>query len=131
MVGSDFYPRLRSMSTFFSIVLALRKLFSLYLRLATKGNYSYDHILAYLRSLPATADHVASLPHPIQLHAATNVCLEALLTLRNKAAYLGRSKLVELCTAELRRNPNVYVTQLMRTPSSSHVHSHTRGGHTR
>jgi hypothetical protein len=45
--------------------------------------------------------------------------------LRDEAAYLGLSELVELCTAELRRNPNVYLTQLMRTPS--HVHGHTRG----
>lgn len=45
--------------------------------------------------------------------------------LRDEAAYLGLSELVELCTAELRRNPNVYLTQIMRTPS--HVHGHTRG----
>jgi hypothetical protein len=47
------------------------------------------------------------------------------LMLRDEAAYLGLSELVELCTAELRRNPNVYLTQLMRTPSQ--MHAHTRG----
>lgn len=45
--------------------------------------------------------------------------------LRDEAAYLGLSELVELCTAELRRNPNVYLTQLMRTPS--HGQAHSRG----
>ena len=91
----------------------------------SKRSYRYDHILAYLRSPPTTADHVASLPHAVQLHAATPARLEALLVLRDEAAYLGLSELVELCTAELRRNPNVYLTQLMRTPS--HVHAHSRG----
>jgi hypothetical protein len=91
----------------------------------SKRSNRYDHILAYLRSPPTTVDHVASLPHAVQLHAATPARLEALLSLRDEAAYLGLSELVELCTAELRRNPNVYLTQLMRTPS--HVHAHTRG----
>ena len=45
--------------------------------------------------------------------------------LREEAAYLGLSELVELCTAELRRNPNFYLTQLLRTPSL--LHTHTRG----
>lgn len=90
-----------------------------------RASPSYDHILAYLRSPPTTADHVASLPHAVQLHAATPARLEALLMLRDEAAYLGLSELVELCSAELRRNPNVYLTQLMRTPS--HVHTHSRG----
>jgi hypothetical protein len=90
----------------------------------SKCSYRYDHILAYLRSPATNADHVASLPHAVQLHAATPARLEALLILRDEAAYLGLSELVELCTAELRRNPNVYLTQLMRTPS--HVHTHTR-----
>jgi hypothetical protein len=90
----------------------------------SKHSYRYDHILAYLRSPSTTADHVASLPHAVQLHAATPARLEALLILRDEAAYLGLSELVELCTAELRRNPNVYLTQLMRTPS--HGHTHTR-----
>jgi hypothetical protein len=93
--------------------------------LQSKPSYRYDHILAYLRSPPSTVDHVASLPHAVQLHAATPARLEALLILRDEAAYLGLSELVELCSAELRRNPNVYLTQLMRTPS--HVHAHSRG----
>jgi hypothetical protein len=91
----------------------------------SKRSYRYDHILSYLRSPQTTVDHPASLPHAVQLHAATPARLEALLILRDEAAYLGLSELVELCTAELRRNPNVYLTQLMRTPT--HVHAHTRG----
>ncbi|KAF8484768.1 hypothetical protein DFH94DRAFT_679368 [Russula ochroleuca] len=90
-----------------------------------RASPSYDHILAYLRSPPSTADHVASLPHAVQLHAATPARFEALLVLRDEAAYLGLSELVDLCTAELRRNPNINVSQLMRSPS--HVLSHTRG----
>ena len=93
--------------------------------LQSKCSYRYDHVLGYLRSPPTTADHVTSLPHAVQLHSATPARLEALLMLRDEAAYLGLSELVELCTVELRRNPNVYLTQLMRTPS--HVHAHTRG----
>ena len=93
--------------------------------LQSKPSYRYDHILAYLRSPPTTVDHVTSPPHAVQLHAATRARLEALLILRDEAAYLGLSELVELCSAELRRNPNVYLTQLMRTPS--HVHAHSRG----
>ena len=113
------------MSTFSSIVLAPRELFPLYLKLASKRGYRYDHILTYLRSPSTTADHVASLPHAVQIHAATPARLEALLVLRDEAAYIGLSELVELCTAELRRNPNVHIPQLMRTPS--HVLTHTRG----
>ena len=93
--------------------------------LQSKRSYRYDHILSYLRSPQTTADHAVSLPHAVQLHAATPARLESLLILRDEAAYLGLSELVELCTAELRRNPNVYLTQLKRTPS--HVHAHTRG----
>src|SRR5258708_15003286 len=121
----DFYPPLRSMSTFSLIVLALRELYPFYLQLASKRSHRYDHILAYLRSPPTTVDHVASLPHAVQLHAATPARIEALLVLRDEATYLGLSGLVELCTAELRRNPNVHLSQLTRTPS--HVHAHTRG----
>ncbi len=91
----------------------------------SKRSNRYEHILAYLRSPPTTVDRVASLPHAVQLHTATPVRLEALLVLRDEAAYLGLSELVELCTAELRRNPNVYLSQLVRTPS--YVHAHTRG----
>lgn len=113
------------MSTFSSTVLAPRELFPLYLKPASKRSYRYDHILAYLRSPPTAADHVASLPHAVQIHAATPARLEALLILRDEAAYLGLSELVELCTTELRRNPNVHLPQLMRT--ASHVLAHTRG----
>ena len=91
----------------------------------SKRGYSYDHILAYLRSPSTSADHVASLPHAVQLHAATPARLESLLILRDEAAYLGLSELVELCSTELRQKSNVYLTQLMRTPS--HVHTHARG----
>jgi hypothetical protein len=113
------------MSTFSSIVLAPRELFSFYLKLVSKRSHRYDHVLAYLRSPPTTADHVASLPHAVQIHAATPARLEALLILRDEAAYLGLAELVELCTAELRRNPNVHFPQLTR--SASHVLAHTRG----
>jgi hypothetical protein len=113
------------MSTFSLIVLALRELYPFHLQLASKRSHRYDHILTYLRSPPTTVDHVASLPYAVQLHAATPARIEALLVLRDEATYLGLSELVELCTAELRRNPNVHLSQLTRTPS--HVHTHTRG----
>lgn len=113
------------MSTFSSIELAPREYFLLYFEIAYKRSHRYDHILAYLRSPLASADHVASLPHAVQIHAATPARVEALLVLRDEAAYLGLAELVELCTAELRRNPNLQLPQLMRT--SSHLHTHTRG----
>ena len=89
----------------------------------------YDHILAYLRSPPTTADHVAALPHAVQLHAATPARLEALLALRDEAVYLDLPELAQLCATELRRYPNFHAAQLSRTSSSSHVvvAQHTRG----
>ncbi|KAI0254689.1 hypothetical protein BJV78DRAFT_1279801 [Lactifluus subvellereus] len=91
-----------------------------------RASPSYDHILAYLRSPPTSIDHVASLPHAVQLHAVTPGRLETLLALRDEAAYLDLPELMQLCTAELRRNPHpVSPPQHARTPS--HVLSHTRG----
>jgi hypothetical protein len=114
------------MSTFSSTVLAPREYFlSLYFRPASKRSYRYDHVLAYLRSPPTSADHLATLPHAVQIHAATPARIEALLVLRDEASYLGLGELAELCTAELRRNPNLHLPQLTRT--SSHVLTHTRG----
>ena len=74
--------------------------------------YKLAKVTSHLRFQLGTADHVASLTH-----AATSVHLKLL--------HLRLSELVELCTTERRRTPNVYLTQLMRTPS--HVHTHTRG----
>ena len=124
----DFYLPPHSISTFSSTARALRELFSLYLEKHTSpknDGYRYDHILAYLRSPPTTADHVATLPHAVQLHAATPVRLESLLALRDEAVYLDLQELAHLCNAELRRYPNFHLSQLARTPS--HVLSHTRG----
>ncbi|KAI9508941.1 hypothetical protein F5148DRAFT_1191572 [Russula earlei] len=82
-----------------------------------RASPSYDHILAYLRSQPTTIEH---------LHSATPARLEALLALRDEAAYLDLPELVHLCTAEMRRNPCLHLPQLLRN-SSSHVLAHTRG----
>ncbi|KAH9077183.1 hypothetical protein EDB83DRAFT_2514868 [Lactarius deliciosus] len=84
----------------------------------------YDHILAYLRS-PPTLDHVASLPPALQLYAGNPARLEALLALRDEAAYLDLPELVQLCVTELRRSSNGHPTQHSRAPS--HVLAHTRG----
>jgi hypothetical protein len=81
--------------------------------------------LAYLRTPPTSIDHVASLPHAVQLHSATPARLEALLALREEAAYLDLPELVQLCNAELRRNPHNVYPQLTRT--HSHALAHTRG----
>lgn len=90
-----------------------------------RASAPYDHILAYLRSAPTTIDHVASLPPALQLQAGSSARLEALLALRDEAAYLDLSELVQLCATELRRNSNGHPTQHSRTPS--HVLAHTRG----
>ena len=84
--------------------------------------HRYDHVLAYLRSPPNTIDHVASLPLALQPHAGNPARLEALLTLRDEAAYLDLPELVQLCVAELRRNFNGHPSQHSRTLSH-----HTRG----
>ncbi|THH19877.1 hypothetical protein EW146_g1397 [Bondarzewia mesenterica] len=62
----------------------------------------YDHILAYLRSPPATIDHVPALPHAVQLHTTTTARIEALVALRDEARYLGLDDLHKLCIDELR-----------------------------
>lgn len=109
--------------------LAPRESFSLYFKRsppdASPAANRYDHILAYLRSSPTSNDHLATLPHAVQLHAATPARLESLLALRDEALYLDLPELVQLCTAELRRFPTFNHTQLSRTPS--HVLTHTRG----
>ena len=95
--------------------------------LALNRTSRYDHILTYLRSPPTTADHVATLPHAVQLHAATPARLESLLALRDEAVYLDLPELAHLCTNELRRYPNSHAAQLSRTSSQHVVISHTRG----
>ncbi|KAI0268261.1 hypothetical protein BC834DRAFT_842285 [Gloeopeniophorella convolvens] len=88
-----------------------------------RASASYDHILAYLRSPPATIDHAATLPHAAQMHAATPARIDALLALRDEAAYLGLPELAQLCTAELRRHAPPAHAQ----PSLAHAHAHVRG----
>jgi hypothetical protein len=91
-----------------------------------RASAPYDHILAYLRSPPTTVDHVASLPPAFQLHAGNPARLEALLALRDEAAYLDLPELVQLCMSELRRISNGNAPQPSRGPS--HVFAaHTRG----
>ncbi|KAI9467011.1 hypothetical protein BJY52DRAFT_1208523 [Lactarius psammicola] len=90
-----------------------------------RASAPYDHILAYLRSPPSTINHLASLPPALQLNAGSPARLEALLALRDEAAYLDLPELVQLCVAELRRNSNGHPPQHSRTPS--HVLAHTRG----
>ncbi|KAH9965937.1 hypothetical protein BC827DRAFT_1181147 [Russula dissimulans] len=92
-----------------------------------RASPSYDHILAYLRSPRTTIEHVTPLPHAVQLHTATPARLEALLALRDEAVYLDLPELVHLCTAELRRNPSLYLPQLLRSGTPSHTLTHTRG----
>ncbi|KAH9179708.1 hypothetical protein EDB89DRAFT_507280 [Lactarius sanguifluus] len=89
-----------------------------------RASAPYDYILAYLRS-PPTLDHVASLPPALQLYTGNPVRLEALLALRDEAAYLDLPELVQLCVTELRRSSNGHPPQHSRAPS--HVHAHTRG----
>ncbi|KAI9448038.1 hypothetical protein H4582DRAFT_2124209 [Lactarius indigo] len=90
-----------------------------------RASAPYDHILAYLRSSPTTIDNVASLPPALQLYAGSSGRLEALIALRDEAAYLDLPELVQLCVTELRRNSNGHPPQHSRTPS--HVLAHTRG----
>ncbi|KAF8261381.1 hypothetical protein EI94DRAFT_1833333 [Lactarius quietus] len=90
-----------------------------------RASAPYDHILAYLRSPPTTVDHVASLSPSFQLHAGNPARLEALLALRDEAAFLDLPELVQLCATELRRISNGHALQLSR--SAPHVLAHTRG----
>ncbi len=66
----------------------------------------YAHILTYLRSPVSTSEAPAILPHGARLNGSTSR-LEALLELRDEAAYLGLEELQKLCTDELRhRHPS-------------------------
>ncbi|KAI0307166.1 hypothetical protein B0F90DRAFT_1685818 [Multifurca ochricompacta] len=90
-----------------------------------RASAPYEFVLAYLRSPPTTIDHHTSLPHAVQLHTTTPVRLEALLALRDEAAYLDLPELVQLCNAELRRSPNACPPQHAR--ATSHALAHARG----
>ncbi|KAH8999117.1 hypothetical protein EDB92DRAFT_1832534 [Lactarius akahatsu] len=61
-------------------------------------------------------------PSSVQCNPAR---LEALLALRDEAAYLDLPELVQLCITELRRSSNGHPPQHSRAPS--HVLAHTRG----
>ncbi|KAF5344106.1 hypothetical protein D9758_008895 [Tetrapyrgos nigripes] len=75
----------------------------------------YSHILTYLRSPHGTAE---SLPRPVCLQPSFSQSrLEALLDLRDEAAYLDLKDLYKLCSDELRhRQPH----SLLRTFTNGH-----------
>ena len=64
----------------------------------------------------------------VRVVTAILVHLKSLLILCDKAAHLGLSELVKLCTTGHHQIPNVYLTQLMHTPSHVHTaHAHPGG----
>ncbi|CDO75568.1 hypothetical protein BN946_scf184858.g8 [Trametes cinnabarina] len=79
----------------------------------------YAHILAYLRSPHSTPETPASLPHAARLNGSP-ARVEALIELRDEAAYLGLDELERLCNDELRH-------ARQGTPSSLGLGLHMRG----
>jgi len=79
----------------------------------------YAHILTYLRSPLGTPELAESLPHPVRLQPSFSQSrLEALLDLRDEAAYLDLEDLHKLCSDEIRhRQP----------PPSLRSFTHSRG----
>lgn len=82
----------------------------------------YTHILAFLRTPSISLEYPATLPRGVQLTSFThstsstlfNAKLEALLELRDEAAYIGLDSLHKLCTDEVRQR-------------LSHAQRHARG----
>ncbi|THV08491.1 hypothetical protein K435DRAFT_959052 [Dendrothele bispora CBS 962.96] len=68
----------------------------------------YAHILAYLRSHTGVPEQLESLPHSVRLQPSFSQSrLEALLDLRDEAAYLDLDDLHRLCLEEIRhRQPH-------------------------
>ncbi|KAF8655312.1 hypothetical protein AX16_003209 [Volvariella volvacea WC 439] len=62
----------------------------------------YVHVLNYLRSASCTSTVDEILPRSVQLQSSSYTRLEALLELRDEAAYLELQDLHRLCTEELR-----------------------------
>ncbi|KAI0677603.1 hypothetical protein C8Q78DRAFT_960170 [Trametes maxima] len=83
----------------------------------------YAHILAYLRSPHSTPDAPAPAPPPLP-HAArlngTTARFDALVDLRDEAAYLGLTELKTLCADELRHHCH--------PPHRGGAHAHAPGG---
>ncbi|KIK68083.1 hypothetical protein GYMLUDRAFT_54767 [Collybiopsis luxurians FD-317 M1] len=78
----------------------------------------YSHILNYLRSPVGTADAPETLPRGVQLYpASSQTRLEAILELRDEAAYLELDDLYKLCTDEIRQRQPVLQPRLPRTHS--------------
>lgn len=80
-------------------------------------SHRYAHILAYLRQPESTPEAPACLPHAARLNG-TPTRMEALLELRDEAAYLGLDELRTLCVDELRHR---------QAPSPASLGLHIRG----
>ncbi|KAI0650794.1 hypothetical protein C8Q79DRAFT_998560 [Trametes meyenii] len=81
----------------------------------------YAHILAYLRSPHSSSDSPTPLPHAARLNG-TAARFDALVDLRDEAAYLGLAELQSLCTDELRNH------QHQHQPHRTGTHAHAPGG---
>jgi hypothetical protein len=89
----------------------------------------YTHILNYLRSPLGTAELPELLPRAVQLsRASSQTRLEALLELRDEAAYLELDDLYRLCSDEIRQRQPVLQPRLPRTHSHGQSSSSSTGG---
>jgi hypothetical protein len=92
--------------------------------MSDQGLFRYSHILTHLRSSLASPDAPDTLPRAAHLQSSSQSRLEALIELRDEAAYLGLDGLHKLCTDELRHRhgPRLH-TRGHSASSAGSVHS--------
>jgi hypothetical protein len=96
----EYYRQHPLTSTFSWIALVLRTCYFHHFVFFSLLPFRYPHILAYLRTLPASPDCPPTLPRAVQLLPFPSR-LETLLELRDEARYLGLEELYKLCVIEI------------------------------
>lgn len=89
---------------------------------------SYAHVLSYLRSSAASPTMPDTLPRNVKLQTSTAgpSRFDALLDLRDEAAYLGLTALMKICNEELRQRLSVMSHPPIRSSPFTHSASSSR-----